>query len=497
MPLTEKVQQMPVNSHLPIAAEDRDIPLCVDLDGTLVKSDTLLDSALALARQHPRQVLRIPGWLLKGKASFKAHLTSAVALDVPRLPYNHAVLQFLHAQRAAGRTLYLATAADRSLAQRVAADLGIFHGVLASDGALNLAGKNKLQSFQRQFADAPALGRFDYIGNAMPDLPLLAHARTAMLANPVPGLQRRLQAKGIKPAHVFLDRATAARSFLKSIRLHQWAKNVLIFLPLLLAHRISPRPLLMAALAFLSFSLCASSTYIINDLLDIEADRRHPRKRRRPFAAGDMSPLTGIGIILGFLAISGAIAALLPPKFLFWLVTYTVITLAYSLRLKRMVLVDVIVLSGLYTLRILAGSAATNAPISPWLAGFCIFFFLSLAMVKRFSEMSNLLSEGASPANGRGYLTSDVEQLRSFGTSSAYASVVVFTLYINNPEVLRLYHHPQRLWLLAPILILWLSRVWLLASRGDLDEDPVIFALTDRRSMLLGAVAVLVVWLAL
>lgn len=497
MPTTEKFQPKPTNPDLPVLAQDLEIPLCVDLDGTLVKSDTLLDSVLALARQHPRQILRIPGWLAKGKAGFKAHVTSAVALDVPHLPYNRPLLQFLHSQHAAGRTLYLATAADRSLAERVAAELGIFHGVLASDGALNLAGKNKLQSFQQQFAGAPALGRFDYIGNAMPDVPLLAHARTAMLANPVPGLRPALKAKGIKPARVFLDRASTGQSFLKAIRLHQWAKNVLIFLPLLLAHRIGARPLLQAALAFLSFSLCASSTYIVNDLLDIGADRIHPKKRRRPFAAGDLSPLTGIGIILGFLAISAAVAALLPPKFLFWLVAYTIATLAYSLRLKRMVLVDVIVLSGLYTLRILAGSAATSAPISPWLAGFCIFFFLSLAMVKRFSEMSNLLSEGASPANGRGYLTSDVEQLRSFGTSSAYASVVVFTLYINNPEVLHLYHHPQRLWLLAPILILWLSRVWLLASRGDLDEDPVIFALTDRRSMLLGAVAVLVVWLAL
>ena len=485
------------HATVPVPPDDPAVPLCVDLDGTLVKSDTLLDTVLALVRQHPSALLRIPAWLLKGKAAFKANVTSAVTLDTAHLPYNQPLLHFLSAQHATGRKLYLATAADATLARRIAAELGIFEDVLASDGILNLAGGNKLQAFQRRFAEAPANGRFDYIGNAMPDVPLLTHANVAMLANPVVGLKRALRAKGLAPVREFDDSAPLSASFLKAIRLHQWAKNVLIFLPLLLAHSVGVRAVLHAALAFLSFSLCASSTYIVNDLLDIDADRRHPKKRRRPFASGDLSPLAGVAVILAFLAISAGIAMLLPGKFLFWLAAYTVVTLAYSLRLKRMVLVDVIVLSGLYTLRILAGSAATNIPISPWLAGFCIFFFLSLAIVKRFSELTNLRALGSAPANGRGYLINDIEQMRSFGTASAYASVVVFTLYINNPEVLKLYQHPQRLWLLAPILILWISRVWLLASRGDLDEDPVIFALTDRRSMLLGLLGAAVVWLAL
>ncbi len=473
------------------------VPLCVDLDGTLVKSDTLVDSVLALVRQRPATLLQLPGWLLKGKAAFKAQVTSAVELDTAHLPYNRPLMHFLLQQHGLGRKLYLATAADSVLAGRIAAEQGIFEGVLASDGTLNLAGGNKLQAFQKQFAGGAADGRFDYIGNAMPDVPLLAHATTPMVANPDARLTRALRSRGIKPAMEFVDRAPAGKAVLKAIRVHQWAKNVLIFLPLLLAHSLHMRTALMALLAFLSFSLCASSTYIVNDLLDIEADRRHPKKRHRPFAAGDLSPFTGVGIIVGFLALSAGIASFLPHRFLLWLIVYVVVTLAYSLLLKRMVLVDVIVLSALYTLRILAGSAATNVPISPWLAGFCIFFFLSLAMVKRFSELANLRARGAAPANGRGYLISDIEQMRSFGTSSAYASVVVFTLYINNPDVSRLYLHPQRLWLLAPILILWLSRVWLLASRGQLNEDPVIFALTDRRSMLLGLVAALVVWIAL
>ncbi|WP_433967884.1 UbiA family prenyltransferase [Tunturiibacter gelidiferens] len=298
----------------------------------------------------------------------------------------------------------------------------------------------------------------------------------------------------------------------KAIRLHQWAKNVLIFLPLLLAHNWTPGILAGAALAFFSFGLCASATYIVNDLLDLEADRQHPRKRRRPFASGDLSALSGIAVIALFLTTSLALALLVPlvisaispdaslirpHHFLLWLGIYLVTTLAYSLRLKRSVLVDVIVLSGLYTVRIIAGSAATGIPVSTWLAGFSIFFFLSLAFVKRFAELENLSERGGSTVGGRGYHVSDIEQLRSFGTASGYASVVVLTLYISNLDAAQLYHHTNRLWLLVPVLLLWISRLWFTASRGQLDEDPVVYAITDRRSLLLGLLVVLIVLSAL
>ncbi|MHB1023779.1 MAG: UbiA family prenyltransferase [Acidobacteriaceae bacterium] len=477
----------------PATVADTQIPLCVDLDGTLVKSDTLWDSVLALVRHKPAMLLQLPLWVLKGKASFKAQVTSAVRLDTTHLPYNRPLLQYLEQQHAAGREIYLATAADLRLAERIAAEHHVFSGVLGSDGNTNLAGGNKLEAFRQKFAD----GRFDYIGNALPDVPLLKDSTAPMVANPHLRLRMALRSKGIKPVKEFVDQRSARKSVLKAIRLHQWAKNVLIFLPLLLAHNRNLHLLLLNFLAFLSFSLCASSTYIVNDLLDIEADRRHPKKRLRPFASGDLSIFAGLQVIGLFLAISLAITFLLPKVFLFWLAAYTASTLAYSLRLKRMVLVDVVLLSGLYTLRILAGSAATGIKISPWLASFSIFFFLSLAIVKRFSELENLRARGAAPTNGRGYLLSDIEQMRSFGTASAYASVVVFTLYINAMSDMQLYHHPKRLWLLTPILILWISRVWLLASRGQLDEDPVVFALTDRRSMLLGVLAALVVVLSL
>jgi 4-hydroxybenzoate polyprenyltransferase len=250
-------------------------------------------------------------------------------------------------------------------------------------------------------------------------------------------------------------------------------------------------------LAFFSFSLCASATYIVNDLLDIEADRQHPKKRLRAFASGNLSAFSGLSISFIFLVASFGLAWLVPHDFLGWLGLYLVTTLAYSLALKRVVIVDVVILSSLYTLRTLAGAAATSTHISPWFSAFSVFIFLSLAMVKRFSELENLRSAGKAVTNGRGYLLGDIEQVRSFGTSSAYCSVAVFCVYISSPEIAALYHHVVRMWLIAPLMILWLSRVWLLASRGELDEDPVVFALTDRLSLMMGAAAVLIALVAL
>ena len=468
------------------AAPALERPLCVDLDGTLVKSDTLVDSLLLLVRSRPLDALKTPLWALRGKANLKREVTARVTLDVEHLPYNRPLLEYLMAQRGDGRKLYLATGADAGLADRIARHLNIFEGVLSSDGTTNLIGSNKLASFRSRFA-----GDFDYIGNARPDLPLLSAATTPMLANPDLSLRMALRARGLKPQRTFTDRANGLRTFIKAIRVHQWAKNALIFLPLLLAHHLQAPVILAAAIAFVCFSLCASATYIVNDLLDIEADRQHPRKRKRAFASGNLSAGLGMAIATVFLAVSIAGAVIfLPRDFVGWLIFYLVTTLAYSLALKRIVILDVVILSSLYTLRMLAGAAATKTVISPWLAAFAIFIFLSLAMVKRFSELQNVRSAGAQLSNGRGYLLNDIEQIRSFGTSSAFASVVVLSVYIGQPDVLSLYHHHDRMWLMAPLLILWLCRVWLLASRGELDEDPVVFALTDPMSLLMGVGAV-------
>jgi 4-hydroxybenzoate polyprenyltransferase/phosphoserine phosphatase len=468
-------------------------PLCVDLDGTLVKSDTLVDSLLVLLRMRPLRALALPAQVLRGKAAFKAYVTEKVSLDVVHLPYNRKLLHFLQQERRHGRPIYLATGADEHLAQRVADHLGIFAGVLGSDGATNLTGNRKLDSLRSRLGPC----EFDYIGNDTPDLPLLARAAQPQVANPSLRLRRKLRARGIQPARTFEERGRPLHSAIKALRPHQWAKNLLIFLPLLLAHVLAPARLWAAVLAFCCFSLAASATYIVNDLLDIEADRRHPKKRLRPFASGDLSAFTGLGIVAVFLLLALSGARLLPIGFLGWLLLYLATTFAYSMYLKRVALVDVVVLSGLYTLRLLAGSAATGSHISPWLAGFSVFLFFSLAIVKRFAELENLRSSGSPPRNGRGYLVADIDQLRSFGTSSAFAATVVFALYISSKEIMTLYRHPERLWLIMPLMILWLCRVWLLASRGNLNEDPLVFALTDRMSLLIGAAVAAVVLFAI
>lgn len=495
------------------AAAGRDVPvlragvaLCVDLDGTLVKSDTLLDTVMVVARQQPMDLLRIPGWIAQGKAAFKRHLSATVALDVEHLPYNRPLLEYLRQQSGEGRAIYLATAADKELAVRVAGHLGIFAGVLASEGAVNLAGGDKLAAFHAAFGD-----EFCYVGNAKPDVELLMACVSPMVANPERALRAGMRRRGTMAAATFEDRVPMFQSWLRALRLHQWAKNALIFVPLLLAHAWNRGTVGGAVTAFFSFGLCASATYIINDLLDLEADRKHPRKRRRPFAAGDLSAIEGAAAVCVLLvaalvlalavpqvvlSMTGGVALVRPYSFLGWLFFYTVATLTYSLYLKRKLLLDVFVLSGLYTVRILAGSAATGVPVSAWLAGFSVFFFLSLAFVKRFSELEGLRERSGSVSNGRGYLVGDLEQLRALGTGAAYAAVVVMTLYINNAETNVLYQHPVRLWLVVPVLLLWLSQVWMLASRGEMHDDPVVYAITDKRSLLLGVLMAVVVWWA-
>lgn len=460
------------------------LPLCVDLDGTLVKCDTLVDSVCVLARTNPAMLLRLPAWLLRGKAALKQKVAAHAALDIEHLPYNETLMVYLREQAASGRPLFLSTGADHALAERVSQHVGLFDAMFASDGRTNLTGERKLALLEDYFGP----GGFAYVGNSRADFPLLVASGGAMLANPAPGLVGRLHRRRISIENIFLDTVPTIQSVRRALRPHQWAKNVLIFLPLLLAHGTRLPTLLHTVLAFISFSFIASSTYIVNDLLDLNADRAHVTKRNRPFAAGDLSAVAGMVLMAVLFAIGVAIAVPLSGSFTAWLLIYCGATLAYSLYFKRVPIIDVLILSGLYTLRILAGAAVARVPISDWLAGFAIFFFFSLALVKRFSELENLRARGSAPTNGRGYLVNDLEQLRVFGTASAFASIVVFSLYITNPDVSRLYRHPDRLWLLTPVLIWWLCRVWMRASRGEMHEDPVVFALTDRASLMAGVV---------
>ena len=420
----------------------------------------------------------------------KIEIARRAPLEASRLPYNLQLLRYLQAQWREGRPLYLATGADAGLAERVAAHLGIFQGVLGTEGKINLTKSRKLARLKDRF------GEFDYVGNSDADVVILAGSHEAMVANPTLGLRLALRMRHIPVSRVFIDRRPVGRTLVKAIRLHQWAKNVLLFVPLLLSHKLTAPSAVAAIAAFFCFCFMASANYLVNDMLDIESDRRHRSKRLRPFAAGDLSVAGGIALSLALILASAALLPVLPRAFALWLGLYIVATLSYSLYLKRVAVVDVLLLSGLYTLRLLAGGAATGTEISPWLAGFSSFLFLSLAMVKRFSEIENLREMGGTATHGRGYLLADMEQIRSFGTSSAYAAVVVFMLYIARPDVTELYRHATRLWLIVPLLIYWLNRVWLLASRGELDDDPVVFAMRDAMSLAVGAAVAVLALLA-
>jgi 4-hydroxybenzoate polyprenyltransferase/phosphoserine phosphatase len=469
-------------------ASSPDVPLVVDLDGTLVRTDTLHESLLVLLKRNPLLLVLAALWLLKGKAAFKAEVGRRVKLDAARLPYSEPLLAYLTEEKARGRRLVLATAADQSIAEAVAAHLGLFSEVYASDGRVNLSGARKLERLQAAHPE------FDYAGDGEVDLALWRVARRALVVHGSPGLERRVRALGRGEVRVFEAPATGVRTWVKALRMHQWAKNSLVFVPVLAGHKVLEMELLLqAALGFVAFSLCASSVYVLNDLLDLDSDRRHPDKRRRPFASGAL-PVRAGAVLAPVLLVAGFALALLvlPLPFSALLATYYATTLAYSLYLKQVMVLDVLVLAGLYTVRLFAGSLATGVPTSSWLFTFSMFLFLSLALVKRLSEVRRLRQSSEEAAPGRGYLASDYEQLASLGVSAGYISVLVLAFYITSEDVRGLYAHPERLWLLCPVMLYWVSRVWLLAHRGLVNEDPLVFALRDKVSYAVGVVAVLV-----
>ena len=468
-------------------------PLCVDLDGTLIQTDTLLEAILALIKQRPWMALAIPFWVLRGKTFLKKRVADESPLDVTLLPLKPELMSFLEAESRRGRLLVLATATHIRFARRLADHLKIFDEVIATDDLVNLRGKEKSRVLCERFGSRG----FDYAANAFADIPIWREASGVILVNHPRLLAAALEKRSIPVQRAFEPAGGTGKAFLRSIRMHQWAKNLLVFAPLLLSHNLlNPGHLLAAVLAFVSFSLCASGVYLLNDLLDLESDRRHPKKRLRPLASGKLPIPTAL--LAGPLLTAGAFAIgalALPPLFLLTLVCYWISTMAYSFWLKGQLLVDVIALAALYTIRIIAGGVATGIPVSPWTLGFSVSLFLSLALVKRYSELRGL--EGRQVAHGRAYEASDMSILSSAGLASGYMSIVVMALYINSPEVSLLYSRP--LWL-GPICLLqiyFVSRFWLLAHRGKVQEDPVIFALRDPVNLVLAAISVLFVLLAL
>jgi 4-hydroxybenzoate polyprenyltransferase len=461
------------------------LPLVVDLDGTLVKTDLLLESFLALIKKNPLYILFIPYWLLRGKAFLKRQISQRATLDVGLLPYHLEFLDHLKEQQALGRRLFMATATDERIARQVADCLQLFDGVFGSNGKINLAGRYKRDRLVAEFGEKG----FDYAGNDQPDLAVWASAHKAILVRP-PGSLSRRAARVVEIDRVFPGRERWLIPYIRALRLHQWLKNLLVFVTLVMAHRFELDLALNALLAFLAFGLCASSVYLLNDLLDLPSDRNHPRKRRRPLAAGDLSLFWAVVSIPLLLILSLFASLSLPRPFLGILVIYYLSNLAYSFYLKWIVLLDVMVLAGLYTLRVMAGSASVAIWPSAWLLAFSTFLFLSLALVKRYAELVTLGAE-TGVVQVRGYQIMDKDLLASLGSGSGYVAVLVLVIYISSGVVESHYVRHQLIWLLCPLLLYWISHIWLMAHRGRMHDDPLVFAIRDRASRivtLLGAV---------
>ncbi len=454
------------------------VPLCVDLDGTLVNTDMLHESILILVKKNPLILLSLFKWLFKGPAFFKARVSEDIVFDVTNLPFNSDVLNFIDVESKKKRDIYLVTATNQKIADRVFSHLTGFTGIMCSTESLNMKGHNKAQALINRFGEK----NFDYIGNSNADIPIFERSRNAYFVAPNNISSRQFDEKyGTKTISI---QAPSWKFITKALRLHQWAKNLLIFLPLVLAHKFTELNLWITSLiSFMCFSLCASGVYVINDLLDLEADRKHHSKRHRPFASGKISIAAGIITAFALFGCSFILSFLLTPwPFSLALSAYLIFTTLYSFRLKELLIVDAISLGILYTSRIVAGHAATEIPMSHWLLTFSLFIFLSLAFLKRSSELFNLKVKDLNSASGRAYVVNDLPIVQIMGASSGFISVLVFILYLDSSKAKDLYAHPFVLSLIIPALLYWIGRAWALAGRGQINEDPILWAIKDHIS---------------
>ena len=468
-------------------------PLCVDLDGTLVRTDTLVEGILGAVKRDFRNVFALIGALFRGRAAFKAAVAQRAELAMDLLPVHEELWRWLGEQHAAGRRLVLCTAANWRVAESAARHFGIFSETLASSEEINLKGRIKAQKLREMFGDRG----YDYAGNDTPDIAVWQGARHAIVVAPTRRLQARMKSVE-RVERVFAAPGSPLRAWLRAIRPHQWTKNLLVFAPAIAAHQLlEPGILLKALAAFVLFSMCASGVYLLNDLLDLESDRRHPSKRNRPFASGSLQPFSGLlvaaALIAGALLLSlfglGALFAL-------GLLGYVIATSMYSIFIKRIPMVDALTLAGLYTSRVMVGGLAIGILPSFWLLAFSLFIFLSIAMAKRYAELLQVRGRGAVEASGRGYTTEDLALLQSCGVSAGYISVLVLALYIQAAPG-ELYRHPEVIWLICPVVLYWIARIWLKTHRGQMHEDPVVFALRDRPSLFVACVTGLLFFAAI
>ncbi len=455
-------------------------PLCVDLDGTLIRTDTLLEMLIPAVLDDPAIILRLPLWLAEGRAVFKRRLASRVTLDPAFLPYNEVLRTFLDEQKAAGRRLILVTAADSQVAGAIAKHLGIFDEVIASDGACNLKGAAKALALTERFGEQG----FEYAGDAAADFEVWDHAHKVFVVDASPALTRTA-ARRYANVEIITPRASWLGPLARALRPHQWVKNFLVFVPLLAVGAVGDMAALTStALAFLAFCLTASAIYLSNDLMDLASDRAHHRKRRRPFASGDLPLQFGL-LLAPILLLAGLMVASFAG--VVWLVAaYAAASTLYSIKLKELPLIDVFVLAGLYTGRIVAGGVASGHLVSLWLLAFSCFIFLSLAFIKRVAELQAMNGEDGRLGR-RGYYRSDVVMLPIMGVAASFMSAIILALYVQDISRTAEYRQPLFLWATVPLLLFWQCRLWLSTTRGYMHDDPIVYAAKDRISWIVGA----------
>ena len=462
--------------------------IAVDLDGTLTLTNTLHESVLTLVRNKPYFLLLLPFWLFQGIANLKQKVAEHSELDVTTLPYNQPLIDWLKEQKLRGKRIVLSTAANEKIAKAVIANFDLFDAFIASDSKINLKSARKRDALQERYG----VKGYDYAGNSNDDLEVWANASNAIVVNASESVLSKASTL-TSISQIFRSERYGITIWLKALRIHQWLKNLLLFVPLLTAHQFgNAQSLGLLVIAFISFSLCASSVYITNDLLDLKSDRFHPRKRLRPFASAKLSILHGVFTAPLLITASFFLGAVVGLNFLIVLLVYLVLTVTYSFVLKRLVIIDCLTLATLYTIRIIAGAATLSISLSFWLLAFSIFIFLSLALVKRYEELLVQSREGKNSAHGRGYLVSDAPLLQALGVSSGYISTLIIALYLHSENVILLYAQPLAIWLLIPILLFWISWVWLKSSRGEMHDDPIVFAAKDKISLLVATITAFV-----
>ncbi|MDP2354468.1 MAG: UbiA family prenyltransferase [Beijerinckiaceae bacterium] len=464
-------------------------PLVIGLCDALVRTDLLIETCFAEVGRQPTRMAKFFRAALGGKASFKSHVQDTAEIDPANLPYDPAVIELIKSARAEGRPVYLASGSNGRLVERVAEHLGLFDGWFASTDQTNLSGADKAHQLVQAFGE----GGYDYVGAKGSDLPAWNSAAKAVVLRKSKWLGH-IEASEVE--HLDGERPTW-RAWAKLLRVHQYAKNVLVFAPLLASHVFTIPALSQAILAFIAFSLCASSVYILNDLVDLREDRGHRSKRTRPLASG-VIPLTHGAIAAPLLLAASMLMALaVSVPFAAVLLGYFALTTAYSFGLKRMLLIDVIALAGLYTVRVLGGAVAVGVGVSEWLLGFCLMLFLSLALIKRYVELAARRDADLADPTSRDYKLGDLELVGALAAATGLNSVTIFALYISSDSVNQLYARPEILWLVAPLLFYWISRALVLACRRQMNDDPVVFALRDRASLVTVALAALLVVVAI